>query len=110
MVPLNKEIRYTGVKGEEIYNTRKSELELDSFNLLYVALTRAVEQLYIITEKKLNKKEEEDPKYFSGIFISYLKKHHLWHQEKNEYSFGDHDNLKTILEIVFSNQTFGLMS
>ena len=65
MVPLNKEIRYTGVKGEEIYNTRKSELELDNFNLLYVALTRAVEQLYIITDKKLNKKEEENSKYFS---------------------------------------------
>ncbi len=105
MVPLNKEIRYTGVKGEEIYNIRKSELELDSFNLLYVALTRAVEQLYIITEKKLNKKEEEDPKYFSGIFISYLKKHHLWHQEKNEYSFGDHDNLKTKLEIELASKT-----
>ena len=72
---------------------------------MYVALTRAVEQLYIITEKKLNKKEEEDPKYFSGIFISYLKKHHLWHQEKNEYSFGDHDNLKTKLEIELTSKT-----
>ena len=105
LVPLNKEIRYTGVKGEEIYNTRKSELELDSFNLFYVALTRAVEQLYIITDKKLNKKEEEDSKYFSGIFISYLKKHHLWHQEKNEYSFGDHGKLQTTLETGLASKT-----
>ena len=105
MVPLNKQIRYTGAKGEEIFNYRQSELELDGFNLLYVALTRAVEQLYIITEKKLNKKEEEDPKYFSGIFISYLKKHHLWHQEKNEYSFGDHNSLKTILETELVSKT-----
>ena len=105
LVPLNKEIRYTGVKGEEIYNTRKSELELDNFNLLYVALTRAVEQLYIITDKKLNKKEEEDSKYFSGIFISYLKKHHLWHLEKNEYSFGDHGKLQTTLETGLASKT-----
>ncbi len=105
LVPLNKEIRYTGVQGEEIYNTRKSELELDNFNLLYVALTRAVEQLYIITDKKLNKKEEEDSKYFSGIFISYLKKHHLWHQEKNEYSFGDHGKLQTTLETGLASKT-----
>ena len=105
LVPLNKEIRYTGDKGEEIYNTRKSELELDNFNLLYVALTRAVEQLYIITDKKLNKKEEEDSKYFSGIFISYLKKHHLWHQEKNEYSFGDHGKLQTTLETGLASKT-----
>jgi len=105
LVPLNKEIRYTGEKGEEIYNTRKSELELDNFNLLYVALTRAVEQLYIITDKKLNKKEEEDSKYFSGIFISYLKKHHLWHQEKNEYSFGDHGKLQTTLETGLASKT-----
>ena len=105
LVPLNKEIRYTGDQGEEIYNTRKSELELDNFNLLYVALTRAVEQLYIITDKKLNKKEEEDSKYFSGIFISYLKKHHLWHQEKNEYSFGDHGKLQTTLETGLASKT-----
>ena len=105
LVPLNKEIRYTGVQGEEIYNTRKSELELDNFNLLYVALTRAVEQLYIITDKKLNKKEEEDSKYFSGIFISYLKKHHLWHLEKNEYSFGDHGKLQTTLETGLASKT-----
>ena len=105
LVPLNKEIRYTGEKGEEIYNTRKSELELDNFNLLYVALTRAVEQLYIITDKKLNKKEEEDSKYFSGIFISYLKKHHLWHLEKNEYSFGDHGKLQTTLETGLASKT-----
>ena len=105
LVPLNKEIRYTGVQGEEVYNTRKSELELDNFNLLYVALTRAVEQLYIITDKKLNKKEEEDSKYFSGIFISYLKKHHLWHLEKNEYSFGDHGKLQTTLETGLASKT-----
>ena len=105
MVPLNKEIRYTGVKGEEIYNTRKSELELDNFNLLYVALTRAVEQLHIITDKKLNNQEEEDSKYFSGIFISYLKKHHLWHQEKNEYSFGDHSTIQTTLETGLASKT-----
>ena len=53
---------------------RKEELELDNFNILYVALTRAIEQLYIISEKSTKNKEEEIIRHTSGLFISYLKK------------------------------------
>ncbi len=88
MVPLTKEIQHVDKKGKEIYNNRRAELELDSFNLLYVALTRAVEQLYIITEKKINKSGLEDLKYYSGIFISFLKEQALWDVDQNEYTFG----------------------
>ncbi len=88
LVRLNKQISHVSAQGEAIYNTRQEELELDNFNLLYVALTRAVEQLHIITDKKLNAKGVEDPKYFSGIFISYLKKEGLWSEDQDYYSFG----------------------
>ena len=88
MVSLNKEIQYATNKGKEIYDERRAALELDSFNLLYVALTRAAEQLYIITEKKLLKSGLEDFNYYSGIFISFLKENNLWDEGKNEYIFG----------------------
>ena len=87
MVSFIKELQYIE-KGKELFEKRRTELELDSFNLLYVALTRAVEQLYIITEKRLNKDGLENFKYYSGIFISFLKENQLWNQEKNEYTFG----------------------
>ena len=55
-VSCAKKISYTGEKGSSLFEERQSELFLDNFNLLYVALTRSVEQLFVITEYKLVKK------------------------------------------------------
>jgi len=96
MVSLTKEIQYANKQGKEIYDERRTELELDSFNLLYVALTRAAEQLHIITEKKLDKKGIENPRYYSGVFISFLKENNLWDDDKNEYSFGSFVNIEPL--------------
>ncbi|MDD7915090.1 3'-5' exonuclease [Polaribacter ponticola] len=74
LVDYNKELSYVNNRGLEIYNKQREELELDNFNLLYVALTRAVEQLHIITEKKISTKGEEKTNFYSGIFINYLIK------------------------------------
>ena len=89
MVSLNKEIQYINDSGKEIYDQWRAELELDNFNLLYVALTRAAEKLFIITEKKLLKSGLEDFNYYSGIFISFLKEEKLWNENDAEYTFGD---------------------
>ena len=79
LVPLNKEIQHINTQGQEIYDQWRAALELDNFNLLYVALTRAAEKLYIITEKKFLKSGLEDLNYFSGIFISFLKENKINH-------------------------------
>ena len=89
LVPLNKEIQHINTQGQEIYDQWRAALELDNFNLLYVALTRAAEKLYIITEKKFLKSGLEDLNYFSGIFISFLKENKLWVDINDEYVFGD---------------------
>ena len=89
MVSLNKELQYVSEKGNVLYTKRREELELDNFNLLYVALTRPIEQLHIITEKRLNKSGREDIKYYSGIYISFLKEKGLWDENQSEYSFGN---------------------
>lgn len=89
LLPYNKELSYLNETGLEIYNQQREELELDNFNLLYVSLTRAVEQLHIITEKKLSSKGEENTNFYSGVFINYLKQENLWNDEQLEYSFGD---------------------
>ena len=88
LVPYNKELSYVNNTGLEIYNQQREELELDNFNLLYVALTRAVEQLHVITEKKISSKGEENTNFYSGVFINYLIQKNLWKEDVLEYCFG----------------------
>ena len=96
LVPFHKELKYVNNRGLEIYQEQRSALELDNFNLLYVALTRAIEQLYIITEKRITSKEGENVNYYSGIFINYLKENGRWDSNKSEYQFGNIKRISTI--------------
>ncbi|TDQ22055.1 UvrD-helicase domain-containing protein [Tenacibaculum caenipelagi] len=89
LVPFTKDLNYVNDRGLEIYKQQREELELDNFNLLYVALTRAVEQLHIVTEKKISSKGEENTNFYSGIFINYLKAQNLWNEEQLEYAIGN---------------------
>nr|BFF39114.1 hypothetical protein BACY1_09190 [Tenacibaculum mesophilum] len=98
LVPFNKELNYVNDRGFEIYEQQREELELDNFNLLYVALTRAVEQLYIVTENKISSKGEENTNFYSGVFINYLKKVGEWNDEVLEYSFGNKERVSILKE------------
>jgi len=89
LVPANKNIKYAGKSGGDIYNFQREELELDSYNLLYVALTRSVEQLYVITEKSISPKGEVNSNYTSGVLINYLKEVGEWRDKQANYTFGD---------------------
>jgi ATP-dependent exoDNAse (exonuclease V) beta subunit len=82
-------LNYLGEQGKQLFDQRKEELELDNFNLLYVTLTRAVEQLYVITEDKTGGKDADTIKNTSDLFIQFLKKSALWSPEKREYDFGN---------------------
>ncbi len=74
-----------GNTGLTIYKKRQAELELDTINLLYVTLTRAIEQLYIMTKAP---SKEDDLKSCSGLFVSYLKTIGEWDSQKVSFSFG----------------------
>ncbi|WP_370398297.1 UvrD-helicase domain-containing protein [Tenacibaculum dicentrarchi] len=90
LVPYTKELKLINETGLEIHNQQRSALELDNFNLLYVALTRAVEQLHIITEYRIDTKaKKENTNYYSGIFINYLKEKNYWNDGQLDYSFGE---------------------
>lgn len=89
LLSKNKKMASYGEPGETLYNEDQSKLELDQFNVLYVALTRAVERLYIITRKDISQKGEESLNYFSGLFINFLKSKGLWNENQYIYSFGN---------------------
>ncbi|OIQ27732.1 MAG: hypothetical protein BM564_11685 [Bacteroidetes bacterium MedPE-SWsnd-G2] len=84
----NKEIAQVNATGEQLHLERQSTLELDSINLLYVVLTRAVEQLYILTEFKPNKQNTLPEKTYQSLFFNYLNSNGLWSPEQMVYQFG----------------------
>ncbi|MFO7720792.1 MAG: UvrD-helicase domain-containing protein [Gillisia sp.] len=70
------------------YQERVDQTEFDNINILYVAFTRASQQLYVISNYELNSKGEEDEKKVSGLLIGFLKSLQLWNESKI-YEFGE---------------------
>jgi ATP-dependent exoDNAse (exonuclease V) beta subunit len=93
LVSYNRDLSYVNATGLAIFNTQREALELDNFNLLYVVLTRAIEQLHIITEKNISAKGVENVNHYSGIFINYLKEKKLWNDDLLEYYFGKKERI-----------------
>lgn len=104
LVPFGKDLQYLNQRGLEIYKQQREELELDNFNLLYVALTRAIEQLHVITEHKISSKGAENTNFYSGVFINYLKDKNLWKDEQLDYSFGDSARKSKKQEVTSSTE------
>ncbi|NND62620.1 MAG: UvrD-helicase domain-containing protein, partial [Flavobacteriaceae bacterium] len=70
LVNFKKELKEYGSDGEFIYNLRRNTLELDNINLLYVALTRAIQHLYIFAkDTKIN----EQPSTYNSFFKTFFE-------------------------------------
>jgi ATP-dependent exoDNAse (exonuclease V) beta subunit len=95
LLNYNKDLEHFGDIGEQIYNTHKSQLELDNINLLYVTLTRAIEQLYVISKKDTDSKGNISDNTYSGMLMRYLQTINKWSDTNLSYSFGE---LKTNLK------------
>ncbi|SFC97650.1 UvrD-helicase domain-containing protein [Algibacter pectinivorans] len=104
LLNYNKDFEHFGEEGLRIFNKHQSEQELDSINVLYVALTRPVEQLHIISSKDISAKGEVSNKKYSGLLISYLQHLGLWQDSELEYSFGKPE--KTLEPVERKKETF----
>jgi ATP-dependent exoDNAse (exonuclease V) beta subunit len=93
LVDYSKSLSYINDRGLQIFNAHREAQELDNFNLLYVALTRSVEQLYIITAHNIKSDGIENTNFYAGIFIHYLKEKNCWQDGVFEYSFGEKKKL-----------------
>ncbi|MGB5555862.1 MAG: 3'-5' exonuclease, partial [Flavobacteriaceae bacterium] len=87
-----KEVVEYGELAEQLFDNEQHKLELDAFNILYVALTRAVKALYVITEFDVTKNGEHKTDYYSGLFIHYIKSTGKWQENRFTYTFGDLQN------------------
>ena len=80
-----------------LYDELYCNSQLDALNVFYVALTRPVQQLYVISKYNFNSKGEENPNKFSGLLISYLKHIGEWNEAK-EYELGNFEELPVKIE------------
>jgi len=88
-VPIhyNSELANYSEVGLELYTQHRNTLELDNFNLLYVTLTRAVNELYIFAEIPSEIKDDV-PKNYNQLFGAFLKNSGEWNDEQLIYEFG----------------------
>lgn len=72
LVAKNKEVETFSPEAAAVYTQRKEEELLDNINVLYVAMTRAEEQLYVISaENRTNKGEL--PSNLSSFFLAFFE-------------------------------------
>jgi ATP-dependent exoDNAse (exonuclease V) beta subunit len=77
-----------GVEAKAVYDQKKQEELLDNVNVLYVALTRAEEQLYVISNMNLSSKGEVPKNNMCTFFINYLMSKGVFDKSKLDYEFG----------------------
>jgi ATP-dependent exoDNAse (exonuclease V) beta subunit len=99
-----------GAEAAEVYNQKKQEELLDNINVLYVALTRAEEQLYVISNMNLSKKGEVPKNNMCAFFINYLISKGGFEEDKLEYEFGNSTKLSTEKKHVDTSKTIPLVA
>jgi ATP-dependent exoDNAse (exonuclease V) beta subunit len=88
LINNRKEVESYGNEAKAIFQTKNQEEVLDTINVLYVALTRAEEQLYVISNKLTTKKGDLVTNNLSYYFIEFLISLNKYEGTKLEYEFG----------------------
>ena len=103
LVNKTQAVQGFGDEASTVFNQRKQEDLLDDVNVLYVALTRAEEQLHIIS--KLNILKSGDlPNNMSSFFIKFLKNKNIFNKTVLSYDFGNSTRLSKPIENQKSTQ------
>lgn len=102
---VNHSKELTKTQHEQEYENEKNKTILDSLNVLYVALTRPEQQMYILTGKL-----KEDQKEFTDIsdfFSYYLKATEKLEQNNFVYTIGEKTKKQIQHQTLGTNQTIG---
>lgn len=93
LIDNNSSVEGFGEEASFVYQQKKQEDLLDNVNVLYVALTRAEEQLYIISSMSLSAKGELPKNNMATFFINYLENYADFEVDKLEYEIGSPEKL-----------------
>lgn len=84
LVPVSGKLENYGDTGRALFENFKIKAELDKINIVYVAMTRAAEQLFVISDLTKTKKEDS----IASLFKNYLMVQKTWDDSCHEYKFG----------------------
>ncbi len=104
LVAKSKNVETFGESANEIYQQKEQEKLLDNINVLYVALTRAEEQLYIISSEVQPNKEGKYPNNLASFFVEYLQDMGRFEEGVFQYEFGNNTKLSTQKQIVLNTK------
>jgi ATP-dependent exoDNAse (exonuclease V) beta subunit len=110
LINNRKEVETYGNEAKAIFQTKNQEEVLDTINVLYVALTRAEEQLYVISNKMKLKKDGTYPNNLATYFIEFLLNLGNYEDTKLEYEFGDSIRVSTNTAHEGKNNQIGIVS
>ncbi|MDI5886891.1 MULTISPECIES: UvrD-helicase domain-containing protein [Flavobacterium] len=110
LIDNSKAVEGFGVEAAEVYNQKKQEELLDNINVLYVALTRAEEQLYVISNMNLSSKGEIPKNNMCSFFINYLDNKVGFDENKLEYEFGNPAKLSSAKQHIDTSKMIPLVS
>ena len=86
LLNFNKDFEHYGPDLANLYRSELEKMELDAFNVLYVAMTRAVKALFVITSLNTRGKVAENS--YAELFYGYLSGLGIWEESKKRYTFG----------------------
>jgi ATP-dependent exoDNAse (exonuclease V) beta subunit len=110
LINNRKEVENYGSEAKAVFQTKNQEEVLDTINVLYVALTRAEEQLYVISNKMKQKKDGTYPNNLATYFIEFLLNLGNYENTKLEYEFGDSIRVSTNKAHEGKNNQIGIVS
>jgi len=110
LVDNSKAVEGFGNEAKSVYIQKSQEELLDNVNILYVALTRAEEQLYMISSMNLDAKGVAKKNNMSTFFVNYLVNKGLFEEDKFEYEFGNPTKLSAEKKHVDTLKNIPLVS
>jgi ATP-dependent exoDNAse (exonuclease V) beta subunit len=110
LVDKSSNVSNYGEASALIYNQKKQEELLDDINVLYVAMTRAEEQLHVISGMQSRSKTSgEYPNNMATFFIKFLEDKGF-DESKLEYEFGKAEKLSETKEAKDETETIPQLS
>lgn len=93
LVAKNKNVASFSEEASVLYEQKEQENLLDNINVIYVALTRAEEQLYIISSEMQPNKDGNYPNNLASFFVEYLQFIGQFIENQLQFEFGNNKRI-----------------
>ena len=110
LIDNSSSVENFGEDAATVFQEKKQEELLDNINVLYVALTRAEEQLYVISQYLEPNKEGKYPYNTASFFIEYLIAIEVYNPSVLEYEFGNRTKLSKVISVTDETNTIPIIS